>query len=364
MEQIRISFCGDTFLKTKKSSNDPFALIQGEFSRSNIIFLNLETVVCAETMRLNKEIKHVSLLAHPDRLSSIKALGGSETLHIVNLAQNHILDFGTQGLNATIEHLEEKGLEYVGLKSKPGVVLTVKGKKLLFLAGYNRYKIFEKNSNIVADEKDVAREITRRRDMVDGVIVSMHWGTEHVLFANPTQQRLARKFVTLGADFIVGHHSHCIQGQESYLGKKIYYSLGNFNFWGLGKKNLMKNRKNIIVESAIDENGRISHREKPIFINENYQPTINHSLGILEKLNEISLYLQPRINTLLFYRIAARAYLRGNLISRLFIIRKKPSKILNTLLWICCKPFNWFCYIGIVVNLLAGDKSHLNDWEE
>lgn len=363
MKPVKIVFCGDTFLKTKENANDPFHLIRDEFRNINIIFLNLETVICESNEKITKQIKHVSLIEHPDKLDYVRSLGDKGTIRIVNLAQNHILDFGLQGLDATIRHLQNNNIEYVGLKSNPSTLQTINGRKILFTSGYNRYKIFEKNSEIIADESDVKKEISKFREKVDYVVVSMHWGTEHVLYANPIQQKLAREFIDIGADLIIGHHPHCIQGYETYRGKKIYYSLGNFNFWGLGKKNLMKNRKNVIVETTITETPHSTHIEKPIFINDNYQPFIDNSQGIIRKLEEISKYNQPKINSLLFYRIAAKTYLKGNLISRLFIIKKKPSKVLNTLIWILAKPFNWYCYLGILINFIAGDKSALNDWE-
>lgn len=363
MGPINITFCGDTSLETKNGAEDPFLRVKDEFDNCDIFFLNLETVVCNNKEKHEMQTKHVNLMAHPNKLRHINNIGNNNTIRIVNIAQNHILDFGLQGLHETVRNLQESNIYHIGLKSKPSTILTVKGKRILFISGYNRYKILEKHSDIVADELDVENEIIKLKDNVDCIIISMHWGTEHVLYANPTQQKLARRFIKLGADLVVGHHPHCIQGYETYREKKIYYSLGNFNFWSHGKKNLMKNRKNIILEVEYTENNQLNYMVKPIFISDTYQPFIQPSLGILEKLEEISKFNHPRIKPLLFYQIAAKTYLKGNLLSRLFIIKKKPSKIINTLVWIACKPFNWGCYAGILVNLIADNKSNLNEWE-
>lgn len=359
----KIIFCGDTFLKTKTINDDPFFYIRKEFLLSSIVFLNLETVISEAVITSDKTIKHVNLITSPDRITAINSLGERDTVRIVNLANNHILDFGPKGLKETIRHLQDNNIEYIGLANKASCLITVNDKRILFVSGYNRYKIFEKYSDMVASEHDVAREIKKSRDKVDIIIVSMHWGTEHVLFANPIQQKLARRFIELGADLIVGHHPHCIQGHETYHGKNIYYSIGNFNFWHLGKETLMKNRRSLTLEASVSEKNKISIKTKSILINTNFQPIFDNATSTTDKLEDISKYNNSRINTLLFYRIVAKEYLKGNLASRISIIKKKPIAIINTLLWILFKPFNLYCYLALVLNILLGDKSTLNDWD-
>ena len=73
-------------------------------------------------------------------------------------------------------------------------------------------------------EKDI---ITSIRNNVDHIIVNLHWGTEEVNFPKPEDIIMARKIIDLGADLIIGHHSHCIQPFEVYNGKYIFYGLGN-----------------------------------------------------------------------------------------------------------------------------------------
>ncbi len=80
------------------------------------------------------------------------------------------------------------------------------------------------------DEGTVVGAIARAKGEANLVVVSLHWGSESMAYPSSEQKRLAHKFVDAGADIILGHHPHVIQGVESYDGAVIAYSLGNFLF--------------------------------------------------------------------------------------------------------------------------------------
>ena len=73
-------------------------------------------------------------------------------------------------------------------------------------------------------------DIVRSRGFSDYVVVSFHWGAELAKLPKPYQQRAAHEAIDAGADLVLGHHPHVLQGIERYRGKAILYSLGNFAF--------------------------------------------------------------------------------------------------------------------------------------
>ena len=85
-------------------------------------------------------------------------------------------------------------------------------------------------------KENVLEDIAAVRDEVDVVILTLHWGIEYQHLPESYQSQMAKDFIDAGADVIIGHHPHCIQGVETYHGGLIFYSLGNFIFdqdWSL-----------------------------------------------------------------------------------------------------------------------------------
>ena len=80
------------------------------------------------------------------------------------------------------------------------------------------------------DVKKAEAVVSALKGSVDWVIVSIHWGEEYDQYVNTAQQNLAHALIDRGADAIVGHHPHVVQGVEVYKNKPIFYSLGNFIF--------------------------------------------------------------------------------------------------------------------------------------
>ncbi len=163
---------------------------------------------------------------------------------IVNLANNHIYDYGAQGLFDTIEFLDEAQIAHMGAgkdlaAARKPVIRTVKNIKIAFLAYYG----LRPHSGCHPATNDSAgtalrflpyirRDIRKIRDSVDYVIVTFHWGIEKEHYPQDDQIYFAHKTIDYGADAVIGHHPHVLQGVESYKGKIIAYSLGNFIFGG------------------------------------------------------------------------------------------------------------------------------------
>lgn len=142
----------------------------------------------------------------------------------VNIGNNHIMNFGSIGLEETRTFLDSYGIHFFGdpysekYRTTGLLVDTV-------AVGFVNYNQFE-NPNV---EQTLA-DIDSFRSDADLIVVFTHWGDEYELEPNARQIELAHQFVDAGADLIIGTHPHVVQNKERYRGKYIYYSLGNFIF--------------------------------------------------------------------------------------------------------------------------------------
>jgi len=162
---------------------------------------------------------------------------------VVCLANNHIMDFGTQSLTATRDMLAEHGMHGIGAglnldEARRTAILERGGTRVAFLAFTTDR---EEVRSILAtpstagcaplgDREDVLSRVAAARDRADIVCVSIHWGREFFRYPAPEQVALARDLADAGAQLVVGHHPHVLQGFETYRDSLLLYSLGNFFF--------------------------------------------------------------------------------------------------------------------------------------
>lgn len=159
----------------------------------------------------------------------------------VCLANNHIGDYGREGLRDTLEALDALGIERFGagtLEDNGGNPLLVEvGGLTLGLAAYacaSTHPVLARDGEPGAMPLELARVgrdvAEARRRGARAVIVQLHWGQEQVHWPKPEDVRKARRIIELGADAVIGHHAHCVQACELYGGKPIFYGLGNAVF--------------------------------------------------------------------------------------------------------------------------------------
>jgi len=144
---------------------------------------------------------------------------------LMSLANNHSLDFGDEGLEHTKVALQSVGIKSFG--SGNGVdaasIQTFRiNNRSVAVIGINALSSVESSSL-----RDVFTKATR---MSDFQIVYVHWGEEYALAQNATQRSLAKDYITLGADMVIGHHPHVTQGIEVIDDVFVFYSLGNLLF--------------------------------------------------------------------------------------------------------------------------------------
>ncbi len=159
-------------------------------------------------------------------------------IRYANLANNHIMDFGQEGMNQLMAMLDDMNVEYFGAGSACSKamepILVSSGDIRLGFIGFS-WKPIE-SVGATCDEAGVAlipptdelcRVIADLHEDCDHVVVSFHWGYEYERYPLPIHRRLAHAVIDAGASVVIGHHPHVYQGIESYKGRLIYYSLGN-----------------------------------------------------------------------------------------------------------------------------------------
>lgn len=186
------------------------------FKNDDITTANLETTFTNATI---KAVKTFNFKASPD-YTKILTNGGIEA---VNISNNHIYDYLDQGFRDTKTSLTESNIKYFGEGDK--YITEVKGVKFGFL-GYNA---FDSSSDFL---EKLENDISNLKSQGCIVIINFHWGVESSYSPNEIQKKIAHLAVDLGADLIIGHHPHVIQGIEQYKNKIICYSLGNYCFGG------------------------------------------------------------------------------------------------------------------------------------
>lgn len=177
--------------------------------------------------------------ANTSRVSVLKDMG----VDVVQLANNHVYDYGEEAILDTFSTLESAGIPYVGAgrnlsEAMKPYYTEIDGKKIAIVAASRaeKYRMTpqatENSAGILRcyDTTLYLQEIQEARANADYVIAIVHWGTEHTTVLEDVQKSTARDYIDAGADVIIGGHSHCLQGIEYYKGKPIFYSLGNFWF--------------------------------------------------------------------------------------------------------------------------------------
>jgi poly-gamma-glutamate synthesis protein (capsule biosynthesis protein) len=213
----------------------PYEKVRDILSRFDIVFGNLE---CPITEGGVPALKSWNLVFKAD-IENSNALRRAG-YDVLNLANNHVMDYGTEGLLSTLDALEKSGIKEVGAgedskKARLPVYVEAKGIVIGFL-GYSTfphegYFFFADRPDVAyADINRIDDEIRNARENCDFLIVSFHWGKEFDFYPYDYQRELAYLAVDSGADVVVGHHPHVLQEIEEYNGSHIFYSLGNFVF--------------------------------------------------------------------------------------------------------------------------------------
>jgi poly-gamma-glutamate synthesis protein (capsule biosynthesis protein) len=225
---------------TRHGTDHPFQHVGSLLSAADITIGNLE---CPLAEKGTPVTKRYSFRARPETVECLVRAG----FDLLSLANNHSMDCGRTGLVETMETLDRAGLRWCGAghtrsEAETAAVLTVKGLTIAFV-GFCEFLpegsfLREDRPTIAfASESRVRRTVAAARKRADVVVASFHWGVEYESRPHPRQKELARTAVAAGADLVLGHHPHVLQGAEVVRSASqpdrpalVAYSLGNFVF--------------------------------------------------------------------------------------------------------------------------------------
>ena len=209
--------------------------IDSVFRSAQIVVGNLE---CPATKIESPVFKQYIFRSEPEWLDTLRQHGITH----LNLANNHSIDQGREGLLDTKQNIEEAGMVPIGagasMQEAAGPVLLASSPRKVWLVPSLRLAL--ENYSYLTDKPCVSQEPMdslmqrvfqlRKADSTAVIIVSLHWGGEHTSKPVPRQRMEAHQLILAGADALICHHTHTLQTIETFRGKPIYYSIGNFIF--------------------------------------------------------------------------------------------------------------------------------------
>ena len=218
----------------------PFAATAGILGQADIVIGNLEAPIAVAGDEFTG--KKFRFRLSPKAAPALKNAGFTH----LTLANNHILEFGEEGLRQTLDSLEKQGIAFSGagadLAAARKVLITeVKGVRIALLSYSLVYpeEFFAGNGRAGTAPGYTplfTADILEAKKAADYVIVSFHWGGEGLDTPKPYQKSAGHKAIDAGADIVIGHHPHVLQGVEFYRDGVIFYSLGNFAFGSRSSK--------------------------------------------------------------------------------------------------------------------------------
>jgi len=265
-EPVRLVFVGDIMLDDGPgaliaSGGDPLAPFAAILADADYRIGNLECPVATVGQPMASKI--YNFRAHPRVMRVLK--GRFEALSVAN---NHAGDYGKAAFLETLDHVRAAGIAPFGggrnlAEAHRPLWIEQKGLRIAVL-GYNEFKprsfeagpdwpgiAWSEDSHVVADIR------AARAAGADIVIPFMHWGWEREPAPSERQRRLAQLMIDHGADAVVGSHPHVTQGTETYRGKPVIYSLGNFVFDGF---DLPAAKLGWLLQLTVDRGGVVAWR--------------------------------------------------------------------------------------------------------
>ena len=237
---ITIGLAGDVMLGrlvneeiNKHGYAYPWGDMIDELRTNDLNLVNLETTLTKSNKQV---IKVFNFKADPNKVKTLK----EGNIGAVNLANNHILDFSSEGLKETIDVLDKAHIQHVGAgpnaaAAKEPAIIEIKGSKIGIIGYTDNEPTWKAGAHkagtnyiLVGQIDQVKTDIKNLRDKVDLLILSIHWGPNMREEPNRRFVDFAHELINAGVDIIHGHSAHVIQGIEIYKNKVILYDTGDF----------------------------------------------------------------------------------------------------------------------------------------
>lgn len=296
-EKLIFSFMGDILLDSHVNSlieqfGPRYILsdVKQVLTSSDVAMANFESPMSENGTREND--KQFAFRANPQNVNVLTEGG----INVVALANNHILDFGTEALLDTFKFLKASNIRYAGAGENAEtayapVYIDKNGVRTAFLSSSHVIPFLtwhpgDKKPGVSAtyDPARVLSEIAKAKKNADIIVIYLHWGEEMKQMPENYQKSLARMYIDNGADIVIGSHPHVLQGLEFYKGKVIAYSLGNFIFTNQKMDTMILNVE--IKDKKISKVQVVPSRIenfRPVLINDPAESKLYYS-----KLNDIS----------------------------------------------------------------------------
>lgn len=262
----------------EKGADYPFEEAAGELKGCQVVFGNLEAPLIYEGRQkdlIPNGKKQIYLYAMEAAADGLKNAG----FNIVSLANNHMIDYGQEAVEQTLEILNKREIDFCGIK-KGGAwsinspcIMDAGGVKTGFLcysdvSSRQSTPVKDKYGTIPAVPEVMKEDIGKARPKVDILIVYIHWGLEK----RPVQELQytnARALIDAGADAVIGSHAHIFQDVELYKGRYIFYGLGNFVF----DMKYEPSKYSAVLRFSVKDKKISGASLTPVYL-ENYRPVV------------------------------------------------------------------------------------------
>lgn len=200
--------------------------LRAEFASSDLVVANLEGPITTNPSKSSGSVigstANYIFTFDPKIVPALKEFNLT-----VNLGNNHIGNFGVDGIEQTKSFLKNGDVRFFG---NTGTELESTDRIILIQVGSYKVGFVNMNQFVEHGFEESLKDIAVAKEEADIVVVYTHWGNEYVPIANTVIQDLAHTLIDAGADVVIGSHPHVIEQSEMYHQKMIFYSLGNLVF--------------------------------------------------------------------------------------------------------------------------------------
>jgi len=295
-KEIKLLFVGDVMMtryvekRIKKLNKEyiyPFEKILNYLKTFDYVIANLEGPISDKGVKVGSKY---SFRMKPEVAEALS----KANINIVNLANNHIFDYGKLAFEDALKNLEKNNIKYFGNAYKPLII--EKGEVKIGFLGFSDFlkhlEVKEGKIGIAIVNSNLSEIIKKAKEKVDILIVSFHWGEEYKKIANERQRKLAKIAIDSGADLVIGHHPHVIQNIEKYKDKFIFYSLGNFIFdQNFSKETMIGGGVEVYIRTQTKQTERRLGRITKMRTNANYVQTHADLIPIIQNIYFRKFYL-------------------------------------------------------------------------
>jgi len=275
----------------------PFDSTRSILAAADIAFGNLEAPFTHTGTKFEKKF---NFKVSPKFAPSVVHAG----FDVVTLANNHVLDYGLEGLKNTLQVLDSIGLAHCGAglnleQAQRPAIIERNGYRVAFL-GYSLTFPEEfwatRTSGGTNYPRNLPANIAHADSLGDFIVVTFHWGAEGSNYPKDYQIYFAHLAIDCGADLVIGHHPHVLQGLEIYKNRLIAYSLGNFSFSSYSRRST----ESLILKVHLTRKGLLFAKIIPVNVDNyevDFQPRVLNGRRANMVIEHLKQFSQPLNST-------------------------------------------------------------------